>query len=68
MSNLSTIFQQLHHFLPRYQTRYSYSLLEFSRIIGEALFLRCDLIDLLSLNYSNFRKIRDSDPQIELEF
>lgn len=48
----------------KYQTKYSFSLLEFTRIISEALFLRRDLIDLLSLDYKHFQKIRDPDPQL----
>ncbi len=50
----------------KYQTKYGYSLLEFTRMIGEALFFRQDLIDLLSMNYKNFKKIRDPDPQLVL--
>lgn len=50
----------------KYQTRYSYSLLEFTRMIGEALFFRQDLIDLLSMNYKSLKKIRDPDPQLSL--
>jgi hypothetical protein len=50
----------------KYQTKYSYSLLEFTRMIGEALFFRQDLIDLLSMDYKTLRKIRDPVPQLSL--
>ncbi|MEA2038054.1 MAG: IS4 family transposase [Nanoarchaeota archaeon] len=50
----------------KYQTKYGYSLLEFTRIIGEALFFRQNLIDLLSMDYKNFKRIRDPDPQLAL--
>ena len=50
----------------KYQTKYVYTLLEFTRIVGEAIFMRRDLIDLLSLNYKDFNKIRDPVPQLAL--
>jgi hypothetical protein len=50
----------------KYQTKYAYSLLEFTRIVGEAIFMRRNLIDLLSLDYKKFRKIRDPIPQLTL--
>jgi hypothetical protein len=50
----------------KYQTKYSYSLLEFTRIIGEALFFRRSLVDLLSLSYKDFQKIRDPINQLSL--
>ena len=50
----------------KYQTKYTYSLLEFTRVIAEAIFFRQHLIDLLSMNYKNFKKIRDPVPQLSL--
>jgi len=50
----------------KYQTKYKYSLLEFTRIIGEALFFRQDIIDLLSLDYKNLKKLRPPDLQLGL--
>jgi hypothetical protein len=50
----------------KYQTKYSYSLLEFTRIISESLFFRRSLIDLLSLSYKDFQKIRDPVNQLSL--
>lgn len=50
----------------KYQTKYSYSLLEFTRIISEALFIRRNIIDLLSCHSRNLSKIRDPVPQLTL--
>lgn len=52
----------------KYQTKYSYSLLEFSRIIKESLFFKRHLIDLLSLKYEAIKKIRDPDCQLSFLF
>jgi len=43
----------------KYQTKYSYSLLEFSRIFAETIFERISLIDLLSCNHQNLFRVRD---------
>jgi hypothetical protein len=43
----------------KYQTKYSYSLLELSRIFSEMIFARISLIDMLSLRYYNITKIRE---------
>jgi len=43
----------------KYQTKYSYSLLELSRIFSEMIFARISLIDLLSFRYYNISRIRE---------
>jgi hypothetical protein len=43
----------------KYQTKYSYSLLELSRIFSEMIFAKISLIDLLSYRYYNISKIRE---------
>lgn len=43
----------------KYQTKYSYSLLELSRIFSEMIFARISLIDLLSYRYYNISNIRE---------
>lgn len=43
----------------KYQTKYSYSLLELARMFSETVFERISLIDLLSCNHHNFTSIRD---------
>lgn len=50
----------------KYQTKYSYSLLELSRIFSEMIFARISLIDMLSLRYYNISKIREPDLQHSL--
>jgi len=50
----------------KYQTKYSYTLLELSRIFSEAIFDRISLIDLLSCKYYNISKIREPDIQQSL--
>jgi hypothetical protein len=47
----------------KYQVKYSYTLLELSRIFSEAIFDRISLIDLLSCKYYNISKIREPDIQ-----
>lgn len=42
----------------KYQTKYSYSLLEFSRMLTETIFERISLIDLLSCKRHNLSKAR----------
>ncbi len=44
----------------KYQTKYSYSLLELSWIFSEVVFEKISLIDLLSCKYYNIYKVRDS--------
>lgn len=43
----------------KYQTKYSYSLLELSRMLSETVFERISLIDLLSCRYYNISRVRD---------
>jgi hypothetical protein len=43
----------------KYQTKYSYSLLELSRIFSEMVFERISLIDLLSCKSYNIAKVRE---------
>jgi hypothetical protein len=43
----------------KYQTKYAYSLLEFSRMFAETIFERISLIDLLSCNHQNLSRVRD---------
>lgn len=50
----------------KYQTKYAHSLLELTRLLSEALFMRRDLIDLLSLNTNILKKIRDPVDQLML--
>lgn len=50
----------------KYQTKYSYSLLELSRIFSETVFERISLIDLLSCNHYNIYKVRAPDLQMSL--
>lgn len=50
----------------KYQTKYSYSLLELSRIFSEMIFERISLIDVLSCKYYNLFKIRDPGLQPSL--
>jgi len=47
----------------KYQTKYSYPLLELARIIAETIFERIILIDLLSCNRNNIKRIRSPDTQ-----
>lgn len=50
----------------KYQTKYSYSLLELARMFSEAIFERVSLIDLLSCNHQNLKRIRDPVCQYSL--
>lgn len=50
----------------KYQTKYSYSLLELSWIFSETIFERISLIDLLSCNHYNIYKVRAPDLQMTL--
>jgi len=50
----------------KYQTKYKYSLLELTRVLKEAIFLRVSLIDLLSLKTKDLHKIRSPSPQLTL--
>jgi hypothetical protein len=50
----------------KYQTKYKYSLLELTRVLKEAIFLRVSLIDLLSLKTKDLHKIRSPSSQLTL--
>ncbi len=50
----------------KYQTKFAYSITELSRMIKEVLMERTMLIDILSLNMKNLKKIRDPVPQLAL--
>lgn len=50
----------------KYQTKYSYSLLELARMFSETVFERISLIDLLSCNHHNLTRVRDPDLQQSL--
>ncbi|MBF0403545.1 MAG: hypothetical protein HQL00_06225, partial [Nitrospirae bacterium] len=50
----------------KYQTKYSYSLLDLSRILAEALFERFSLIDILSFKNYYASKFRDHISQPSL--
>ena len=50
----------------KYQTKYSYSLLELTRLLSEAIFLRVSILDLLSLNSNTLHRIRSPDEQLRL--
>lgn len=43
----------------KYQTKYGYTLLYFTRVIREALFKRTDIIDLLNLSPGRLQKLRE---------
>lgn len=47
----------------KFQGRYSYSLLELSRMIKTTIFDRMDLLDLMSLNLENYRKLKFDETQ-----
>ena len=50
----------------KYQTKYSYSLLELSWMLAEMILERISLIDLLSLRHYTLTKIREPDPQLSI--
>lgn len=50
----------------KYQTKYGYSLLEMTRLFSEALFMKRNLIDLLSLDTKLLKRIRDPVEQLSL--
>ena len=50
----------------KYQTKYSYSITELSRMIREVLMERRNLIDILSLNAKTIKKAREPVPQLAL--
>ena len=50
----------------KYQTKYSYTLLELSRMVSETIFDRISLIDLLSCSAYNYTKIRSPVLQLSL--
>ena len=43
----------------KYQTKYGYALLHFTRVIKESLFKRVDIIDLLNLSPGRLQKLRE---------
>jgi len=45
----------------KFQTKFKYSLLEFTRMIRETLMQRINLIDLLSLNFNKIHKIKQKE-------
>lgn len=47
----------------KYQTRYQYTLLQFTRVIREALFHKIDIIDLLNLSPHRFKLPHEPDGQ-----
>ena len=50
----------------KYQTKYRYSLLHFTRVIRECLFKKVDIIDLLNLSLKRVKNIRDPCYQLDL--
>jgi len=50
----------------KYQTKYGYSLTELSRMIGEVLMERTNLVDILSLNAKTINRAREPAPQLAL--
>jgi len=50
----------------KYQTKYSYSLTELGRMIGEVLMELTNLVDILSLNAKTIKKAREPVPQLVL--
>lgn len=58
-----------HYFLLtyiKYQTKYKYTLLELTCLLSKALFIRRNLIDLLSLNTKLLNRIREPMDQLSL--
>lgn len=47
----------------KFQGKYSYSILELSRMIKTTIFDRIDLLDLMSLNSKNYRKLKFDETQ-----
>lgn len=47
----------------KFQTRYAYTLLHFTRVIREALFMRSDIIELLKLSPIRYKWPREPDGQ-----
>jgi len=50
----------------KYQTKYGYALLHFTRVIKEALFHRADIIDLLNFSPLRLEKLRNPCHQLAL--
>jgi len=50
----------------KYQTKYKHSITELSRMIGEGLMNRINLLDILSLNVKTLNKAREPIPQMAL--
>lgn len=52
----------------KFQTKSNYSILDFSRIIKETLFQKLSILDLLSLNPDNIRKLEFDESCNQLKF
>lgn len=50
----------------KYQTKYRHSITELSRMIGEGLMSRINLLDILSLNVKTIKKARGHTPQLAI--
>ena len=50
----------------KFQSKYSYSLTEFGRMIREVVMAKAIIIDILSLNTKTVKRIRGPIPQIDL--
>ena len=50
----------------KYQTKYGYSLLHFTRVIRESLFKCADIIDVLNLSLTKLKKLREPCYQLSL--
>jgi len=60
---VAMIYYLLLSFL-KFQTKYSYSMQEFARIIKELLMENVSLFDTLSLNYENCKKVKEKNIQL----
>ena len=60
---VAMIYYLLLSFL-KFQTKYSYSMQEFARIIKELLMENVSLFDTLSLNYENCNKVKEKNIQL----
>lgn len=60
---VAMIYYLLLSFL-KFQTKYSYSMQEFARIIKELLMENISLFDTLSLNYENCNKVKEKNIQL----
>lgn len=50
----------------KFQTKYDGTLLLFSRIIREALFMKVHIVDLLSINLGNIKNLKPPESQMDL--